>query len=61
MKENDERKMYTSENIIEFLYEMCSRCENKDNEKRLKNYREQLLLIKNHKIDELSQEIGIKF
>lgn len=61
MKKNDEGNLYTAEDILEFLYDMCSRCENKDRKNRLKNYREQLLLRKNHKIDRLAEDLGIKF
>lgn len=62
--ENNKKNLYTVEEIIEFLYGRCTRCENKDCEKQknqLKNYREQLLIIKNHKIDKLAEEMGIKF
>jgi len=64
MKKDEENNIYTIEEILEYLYNMCTRCKNKDNEK-LKNqircYREKLLIIKNHRMDRLSEELGIKF
>lgn len=64
MEENDKENLYTAEDILEFLCNMCNRCKNEGNEKReqkIKNYKEQLLMVKNHKIDKISKDIGIKF
>ena len=64
MEENNKENLYTAEDILEFLCNVCSRCKNEGNEKReqkIKNYKEQLLMIKNHKIDKISKDIGIKF
>jgi len=55
----DEKEVYTAEDILEFLSSMCTRCKNGEREKKLKNYKEQLLIIKNHKIDRITEDIGI--
>ena len=63
MEENIKGNLYTAEDVLEFQYNMCNRCDNITcikKETQIGLFNDRLKEIKNKKIDNIENETGIR-